>query len=556
MSNILFFPMSMPDETLQSRITRYHSLSGNKSESDTFKDLFGTAPFAFTIIPKQIDNLAARLPGENGANLNELLDTNSIFPVYRPFVGILREATKDIYDNKASAVARIPRREVSTHSMAKICISCIGADLIETGYSYWHRAHHIPGITACWRHGEALIQSCPNCSHPFYRKLKLLPDLTAGCICGWRPLSGSTQQISDTEWKFAIFAKDLLDRNLPAIDCEVLAACYRRQAKKLGFRHGQFVSTKKLFDSIQSKFGDELLSKIDRAFAAGKHHQWIRTTTVQGQLDMPISRHLIICYHLFGKVDQFEECLANESLLFKAAPVSPPQKTKNTPTNRKKLYREKVSQLIEARPDLNLDYLWANAYQVTLWLVTNDKLWLSEKLAAGAHPRTKKESQPDKRDQQYANIIREGVDALYRISKKQVRVNLSNMLALLPTPVRLAPDARTAAFPLVSQQLELHFESLWHFRLRRAIFALSEMARLKLAPNGNSVRLVSTVPWTAWLAITNHFEWDFDNLISEGVNAELQLSRANVSRQWEGPPGRHASMGGRSYVPVHETAQR
>ena len=57
MSKLLFFPMSMPDETLQSRITRYHFLSGNKTEAETFRDLFDAAPFPLTIIPKQLGKL-------------------------------------------------------------------------------------------------------------------------------------------------------------------------------------------------------------------------------------------------------------------------------------------------------------------------------------------------------------------------------------------------------------------------------------------------------------------------------------------------------------------
>ncbi len=546
----------MPDETLQSRITRYHYLSGNKTELDTFQDLFGTPRFAFNIIPKQIEYLAARLPGNKGENIRELLTTNTIFPAYQPFVGLTKAAAEDADDNVISLAARIPRREVSAHTMAKICLSCVEADLTETGCSYWHRAHHIPGVTACWRHGEALLQACPNCSHPFYRKLKLLPSLTAGCLCGWSPLSSyAAQPVPEIEREFALFAKELLHRNLPSIDCQILTSVYCRQARKLSFRHGQFIATKKLFDSIRSKYGDDLLSKIDRAFAAGKYHQWIRVSTIQGQLDMPIARHLIISYYLFGNVENFEKCIVNESLIYNSAPASPSPKIKATPTNKQKQYRDRVSQLKEARSDLSLEYLWAKAYQITLWLITNDKEWLLDKLSSGTQKKAEIERRADIRDQKYADIIKVGAEELYKIAqKKPIRVNFSNMLALLPTPVRLSPDVRRAVFPLVAQQLELHLESLWHFRLRRAIWALSEMARLKLVPNTKSLNLITSMPSPAWQAIVNYLEWDLGKLMSEGVDAEVQLDRANVSRQWEGPPGCHLPMGGRSYVPIRETA--
>lgn len=84
-STILFFPSSLPDETLPSRIARYHILSGNRTENETFRDIFGTTPFSLNIIPKRMDDLASRLPGDSDANMEELLASNTILPVYKPF---------------------------------------------------------------------------------------------------------------------------------------------------------------------------------------------------------------------------------------------------------------------------------------------------------------------------------------------------------------------------------------------------------------------------------------------------------------------------------------
>ncbi|OPK06018.1 TniQ family protein [Pseudomonas sp. VI4.1] len=549
-TSILFFPASMPDETLQSRISRYHMLSGNRSENETFRDIFDTAPFAMRIIPNRIDDLASRLPGDKDLNLNELLLFNTILPVYKPFLGISKGNDELRDESIISAVARIPRREVSAHSMAKICLSCVQDDLIETGHSFWHRAHHIPGVTACWRHGEELLQACPKCSHPFYRSNKLLPSLSAQCVCGWSPLSSHLPKTGlELEQNFALFAKELLDRNLPAVKSEVLAAFYTRQAKKMGFTHGQFMSRAKLFESIQSTFGPELLAKIDNAYAAGKHNQWIRTTTVNGLLDMPITRHLIMAYHLFKTVDSFEKKLATESLLFscnKGLQTQP----KAPSLSKRKLHRQKVTQLIEARPGLSLDYLWANAYQATLWLIANDKPWLTEILANGPVTKAKTEQHADRRDEEYAKIIAERVEELYNFSQKQIRVNITNMIALLPSRVPPSPADRKILFPRVAQQLEIHHESSWHFHLRRAIWALSEMSRLKLPPNTSSLQLLTSVPIQAWNALINHFEWDLEKFMSTGVNPESLLATTNVSRQWKGPPGHHGPMGGRSYIAI------
>lgn len=549
-ASILFFPPSMPDETIQSRITRYHTLSGNRTEHETFKDIFGTPRFVMRIVPSKLGDLASRLPGDEKSNLDELLKFNTILPVYRPFLGISSTGNLEA-EGSMAALARIPRREVGTHSMAKICLECIRDDLSEQGYSYWHRAHHIPGVTTCWRHGESLIQACPQCSHPFYRREKLLPSLASGCVCGWNPTLSQTREPGlQIERDIAVFAKDLLERNLPAIKSDVLVACYSRRARDLGYSHGQFISRQKLFESIQSKFGDEVLSKMDNAYALGKHNQWIRTTTINGLLDMPITRHLILTFHLFKTVDDFERRLISESLAHnvvveKAVPV-----LKDSNANKRKFHRQKVTTLISARPTITIDYLWTHAYQATLWLTTHDKRWLNAVLSGENNRTPNPEFTPDKKDEEYSKIIVSGVESIYLITPRQVRANLSNMMALLPKKLPVSVQHRKSLFPLVSRQLELNYESNWHFILRRTIWGLSEMARLNLAPNGTSVALLTSVPANAWKGLVEHFEWNLEQLVKAPVDPERLLKETGVNRQWLGPPGYKGAFGGRSYVSV------
>ncbi|MDG9929062.1 MULTISPECIES: TniQ family protein [unclassified Pseudomonas] len=557
MSDLLFFPMSMPDEMLHSRITRYHFLSGNRTEAETFRDLFGSAPFTVGMLPKRIDVLAAKLPGDAENNLDELIRTNTTFPAYRSFLGVSQGVESATAEPCFSGVARIPRREGTVHGKAKLCLTCMQQDLLDLGYAYWHRSHHLPGVSVCWRHGDQLIHACPKCTHPFFRKLRLLPNLTDPCVCGWSTLAPAAVTYgTQLEKRFADFAHELLQRNLPLMSSEALCATYWRQCRKRGYVHGKFTSTAKLFDSIRDNYGDDALSQMDAAYEAGKHDQWIRFTTRNNQMDMPLARHLIIALHLFGSADGFEDAL-NKELILQGASArsrSKPEKPKIV-RGRKSQYRHKIDTILTVRADADLEYLWKNAYQATRWLNENDKPWLMSKLETPKHESVEIEDVSDSRDSAFAAILIAGAEDLYRISKGQKRVNLSNLQKLLP--VRLPPDptTRKRRFPLASQQAELLMESSWHFLLRRLICALTDISRLGLPMNTGSLNVVSSVPNPVFQALVSFFEWDLESFVRNGIDPEVLLKSTGVARDWQGPPGFNVVLGGAAYYQPKPTAE-
>lgn len=548
MSDLLFFPMSLPDEMLHSRITRYHFLSGNRTARETFRDLFGSDLFNVGMLPKKIEVLAARLPGDAESNLDELVCTNTTFPVYSPFLGVNQGGESAYACRSLRGVARVPRREGSVHNKAKLCPTCVQQDLLEQGYAYWHRSHHIPGVTVCWRHGDSLIHACPQCTHPFFRKLRLLPSLTEPCFCGWSALAPATANNgSQLEQNFSQFAHELLQRKIQPVSSDILCSSYIRQCRKREFIHGKFVGTEKLLDSIRDRFGDDILSYMDKAFEAGKHSTWIRFSSYNGQMDMPLARHLIIAMHLFGNVDEFENALKKELILHSAAGKKTRSKPEKSKADKKEQFRQIIGTILAARTDASLDYLWRHAYQATRWINENDNAWLATKLSQPKQEFIEGEEACDVRDSAFAALLLAGAEDLYRISKGQKRVNLTNLNKLLP--VRLPPDpsTRKRRFPVASEQADLLVESVWHFRLRRVISALDEMTRLNRPINTGKLYMFSTVPNPVFLLLVSFFEWDLESFARNGVQPEALLKSTGVSRDWQGPPGSHGAFGGKAY---------
>ncbi|MDT3713677.1 TniQ family protein [Pseudomonas soli] len=548
MSDLLFFPMSMPDEMLHSRITRYHFLSGNRTVGETFRDLFGSNPFNVGMLPKQIEVLAARLPGITSSNLDELICTNTTFPAYRPFLGISEWAEGPSTGLSFTGVARIPRREGAVHCKAKLCLTCVQQDLLELGYAYWHRSHHLPGVAVCWRHGDLLMQACPRCSHPFFRKNRMLPSLSEPCVCGWNTLAPApVNQGTQLEKKFAQFAHELLQRNLPPMSSDALCSSYLRQCKKRGFIHGRFAGTAKLFDSIRDTYGDETLSQICSAYAAGKHEQWIRFTSHNGQMDMPLARHMIIALHLFGSADAFESALKKEIILKSISGVRLRGLQGKPILGKEAQFRQKIETLLAVRADVGLEYLWLNAYKATRWLYDNDKSWLMAKLSRPKPKPVEFENATDPRDKEFAAILIKGAEEMYRISRGQKRVNITNLQKLLPVNLPRHCPTRKHKFPLALEQVELLLESVWHFRLRRLICAVDDMVRLNLPINTGSLNIVSSVDKPVFHVLVSFFEWDLESFVKNGVDPEAVLRSTGVSRDWQGPPGFNVVLGGNAY---------
>jgi hypothetical protein len=286
---------------------------------------------------------------------------------------------------------------------------------------------------------------------------------------------------------------------------------------------------------------------MDSAYAAGKHEQWIRFTSYKGQMDMPLARHLIIALHLFGSVDKFEDALKEESILQSIAGARLPSLQEKPKVGSKAQFRQKVETVLAVRTDVSLENLWKNAYKATRWLFEHDKAWLMAKLSTPKCESAEAEDVSDSRDSAFAAILVEGAEDLYRISKGQKRVNLSNLQKLLP--VRLPPDpsTRKSRFPLASQQVELLSESVWHFRLRRLVCALADIKRLNLPINTGSIEVVSSVPASVFQAIVSFFEWDLESFARNGVDPEALLKSTGVSRDWQGPPGFNVVLGGNAY---------
>lgn len=192
-----FFPASLPDETLFSRASRYHLLTGMRWHDTTFRSLFRQVDDVdFTeLAPPSLSALASRLPGDPMVQLGNLLVENTFVPFAVP---VLRHSTDEFIGTEFGD--------------SRTCLLCLIEDEAAVGVPYLHRAHQLPAVTACWKHGVKLIEACLSCERPFRQPAKFLRAPITPCRCGWHATHSSNLPVaSRAELEFAIHACSVLE---------------------------------------------------------------------------------------------------------------------------------------------------------------------------------------------------------------------------------------------------------------------------------------------------------------------------------------------------------
>lgn len=217
-----FFPSSFPDETLYSRVSRYHLLSGERKDENTFLELFGLpgpkVDFA-AAAPASLERLASLLPGDQLVQLGYMLSQNTFLP-------LLKTKSRE-YEGEEFGEARS-------------CLICLHEDEHSFGSAYLHRSHQLPGVTACWKHGVKLTDACPNCNSSFKRPGKLLRPPLTPCGCGnlLVPAPPLAAVAAEGEQIFAKQAHTVLNVRTRQTSIAVLVRFFQRQIETGFYRTG------------------------------------------------------------------------------------------------------------------------------------------------------------------------------------------------------------------------------------------------------------------------------------------------------------------------------
>lgn len=549
-----FFPSSLPDETLLSRVSRYHLLSGNTTINITFDELFSKPPFPLEqIVPPGIEILAARLPGEQRDELKKLVLENTLFPLFLPYLAPTKSTSPSV--DSSDVVSHIPRRVVGMHGEAHLCLHCVEDDQREHGVPYLHRAHQIPGVSVCWKHRTPLLSSCPECGCPFLFTNKLLSIPWQPCRCAWHPLGTQPSSAPSTAHAYALFAHDILIRNLPPIPPKQIFAAYKERATQLGFNRGKNFATEELQDAIVDYFGETFIQDVDPAYTPVRRKQWLRLTSYYFALDMPVTRHLLLSLFLFDSVEQLTRHLSGQDMDLNEQSFTGRQgeNDKGNETNitlqQRELHRTKVIKTKQRYPASTTQALWKLAFKSMSWLYDNDRMWLQKNVIQPDITLPTKTNGPADDDEILAAEVDNFAKTYFLNDKgKPLRLTITRLMEGVFKRLK-APRRSRERLPLTHVRIDFHTESVWHFRARRILWAIAELQTMGEQTSTASIALVSGISFHRVNDIINYCEWHCETLALQSIEITSFLLKSGIPHNWLGPQRPDLQInGGRRHI--------
>lgn len=279
---IPFFSPLYPDELLYSACARYSDRVAFGSKSFAIQDLFGDANAKALIdLPYCIDHFISVLPPGHTYNADQIINKNTLFPVYAPFLTSkerwerLRQDMRGNSGFNMHKRAGIIARNIYTLDWLQFCPCCIEEDKKKFGEPYWHRIHQLPGIKLCPHHEVFLENSNVRAKSRLYSRGLIsaqnsLTDIPAPrFIDHSNPIHLSLLRIAHN--MFWLLNQDDLEPDLPALNSRYF--CLLAQHELLS--HTGRIRVLKLQKAFREHHSEDLLKILGCEVNDG-HENWLR----------------------------------------------------------------------------------------------------------------------------------------------------------------------------------------------------------------------------------------------------------------------------------------
>lgn len=285
-----FFPVPAEGETVFSVVGRCAERLGIATQ-ELMVWLTGQARTVtlYSALPGHLAKIAAAMPpGHPWQDVEHLIHNHTAlgyFSFFHPpekraaFANLL--AHQDASHPITLALGLTAYRTPAVPKSPRFCLDCTREQAEQLGFAYFRLEHQLPGVSVCWKHGHPLYHGCVHCGpYPLPRKRLTMPRQ---CLCSsFEPLAIEAEETSPEKiWLAAnsalILAQvdDQKTNRFSLLRSGIMAAGFRRKSN---------LHYAKIADAIESRFGTELLTKLNYpAWSDDRPTTWLRNYFHKGK---------------------------------------------------------------------------------------------------------------------------------------------------------------------------------------------------------------------------------------------------------------------------------
>lgn len=460
------FPLPHPDELLYSSIARAGVYHGITSPKQLLDEVFGTRAVIATLdLPSHVSKIAYLLRKTKQYSTNDLINQNTLFPLYAPFVPqkIRNKAIKLMQGKTNGALHTmfgVSASRIKAIQNFQVCPKCIEIQIQTYGEAFWKRNWFIPNLPICLDHGPLIIyKEKPSDSRHHFQ-----------------PLIESNFAIESFS---SVFPQDFIMSyqvqklfklsSYPSISFEQWSYFYHGLAHDFGYTRGKHIKHDEILSLVLQHWGKEYLQTKNLLCHQGEENSWLKSIFRKHRKSFSFFEHLLI-HQTFTPKEKLEDIFHYVQNIQPVFIVKTKPNEDTLDIIKREQHREQWQQLV-LENGIKASRSIRNGGAIYAWLYRYDYQWLqsfnSEHQIIQQAPETRVEW--PQRDRVYVKL-------LLRIAH-QSKDDLSTPRHsanwyLMQLPQHSTIEHNLNKLPLVKQFLVKYVESITEYQLRRVCVAV------------------------------------------------------------------------------------
>jgi AraC-like DNA-binding protein len=303
----------LDEELLFSGLTRLARVNALMETRDALARLTGGRNYCISAdLPCHLQEIVGRV-GESifQNNVDALIERHTLYPYYRFFAPAnrwphIRDIALSHEAGRLKGAMGILAHGVGATPVLRYCSICLGEMRKHFGTSYWHRAHHLPGVAVCAEHGCLLVFTMSQAQFGHRARLWPPPRSTATA-----PRKGSRAQHG-----LARVSLDALLYEGPCLGAKPMRDAYVGEILRRGWSRGkERPSFKPLIQTLRSELAEAVDWQVARRFglADDRSMPWVHDLLGPRPSSCAPLAHIMLIQVLFGTFDRFVQACRGQA---------------------------------------------------------------------------------------------------------------------------------------------------------------------------------------------------------------------------------------------------